>query len=162
MTIESKATCEPELEKYIRLVFEKLLHADEALSVDDTDVLQYSLKYFIESVKGNCLGKIITSACSGNSPHILDILLSILSVNKKMINLVKYLVEMLAKMVEFGVEFDTEKVNVFAEVVRIGYTYYKENGDLMKDLIQVAPHFTAEYDCLTQRPKAAANTLRDP
>jgi len=135
-----------ELERYIRLVFDKLLHADAALSVDDTDVLQYSLKHFIESVKGNALGKIVTKACSNGSPHILDILLSILSVNKKMINLVKYLVEMLSRMVEFGFNFDSEKIKVFVEVVRIGYTQNKENGDLMKDLIKVAPHFTAEYD----------------
>ena len=144
MTIESKASNEAELEKYIRLVFDKLLHSDAALSVDDTDVLQYSLKYFIESVRGDSLGKILTRACSGESPHILDILLSILSVHKKMINLVRYLVEMLARMVEFGFDFDSEKVKAFAEVLRIGYTSNKENGDLMKDLIKVAPHFTAE------------------
>ncbi len=107
-------------------------------------MLQYSLKYFIESVKGSSLGKIVTKACSDGAPHILDILLSILSTNKKMINLVKYLVELLARMVEFGFNFDSDQIKVFVEVMRIGYTQNKENGDLMKDLIKVAPFFTAE------------------
>ena len=61
-----------------------------------------------------------------------------------MINLVKYLVELLARMVEFGFNFDSDQIKVFVEVMRIGYTQNKENGDLMKDLIKVAPFFTAE------------------
>ena len=47
-------------------------------------------------------------------------------------------------MVEFGFNFDSDQIKVFVEVMRIGYTQNKENGDLMKDLIKVAPFFTAE------------------
>ncbi len=115
-----------------------------ALNTDDTDVIQYSFKYFIDSVEASTIGSILAS--EDILSKMLAILLDILKTNKKMINLVQYLVDMLTKCMENrGTIAITNKTrDLFVQISKIGFEENKENGDLMKELISVGPHFCTE------------------
>lgn len=63
--------------------------------------------------------------------------------NKKMINLVKYVVEILGLIFEgqqppFISQVDKEN---FFEILSLSLTEYPENGDLIKELLRVCPLF---------------------
>lgn len=77
--------------------------------------------------------------------RLLQLLDAILSTNKKMINLVKYLVEMLGRTFEDAVTAPEQaEKELFFRIANRAFEENKENTDLVKDLIGVAPHFIAQ------------------
>lgn len=103
-------------------------------------MLQYSLKYLLESAEQKVLSKVLAQEASLHS--ILTVLLNILQTNKKMINLVQYLVDLLTKSMDSRTDHvDLKARSMFMQIAKLGFEENKENGDLMKELISVAPHF---------------------
>jgi hypothetical protein len=127
---------------YVGDLLTQLLDHSSKLNTDDTDMIQYSLKYFLESTEPKMLKDILSSPKT--LLNLLKVLSDILTNNKKMVNLVKYLVEIL------GTGFDgqsvkpgTEERLIFHKVIETAFKENKENGDVMKELIKVAPYFCA-------------------
>lgn len=119
--------------------------ADEARGKDDTDVIQYSLKYIMSIVRQEDVGRWASRACEKTGVHVIDILLKMLTVNRKMMNMVQYVVDMLYRMVDAGVDIDSKHKQTFIEILKIGYSEYRDNGNLMRDVIKISPIFINEY-----------------
>lgn len=119
-----------------------LKHGAE-LNTDDTDLLQYTFKYFLERCSNQDLYKLITAPQA--LLRLLQLLDAILSTHKKMINLVKYLVETLGRTYEDAVTApEAAEKELFFRIAKRAFEENKENTDLVKDLIGVAPHFIAK------------------
>lgn len=113
------------------------------LNTDDTDLLQYTFKHFLDRCSNSQLHQILTApdALLG----LLKVLDAILSTHKKMINLVKYLVELLGRTFENAPTSPAaEEKLLFFRIAQRAFEENKENTDLVKDLIAVAPHFIAK------------------
>lgn len=134
-----------EISKYSNSIVELLLKQSSSLNADDTDSIQYSLAALRNSIEAE--NSLVTVALpeSSSVTNMMTVLLGIFKQHKKMVNLIQYMVDIL------GIYFDsTERVvtaeqrSLFTEIIETGYTQSKENGDVMKELVRVAPRFFSE------------------
>ena len=128
---------------YLGDILTLMLDNGDKMNTDDTDMLQYSLKYVLEGVTPKTLQELLGQGKT--LLNLLKVLSEILLKNKKMVNLVKYLVEIL------GTGFDgktitpgTEERIIFHKVIETAFIQNKENGEVMKELIMVGPYFCAK------------------
>jgi hypothetical protein len=134
-----------EISKYSNSIVDLLLKQSSSLNADDTDSIQYSLAALRNSIEAD--NSLVTVALpeSSSVTNMMTVLLGIFKQHKKMVNLIQYMVDIL------GIYFDsTERVvtaeqrSLFTEIIETGYTQSKENGDVMKELVRVAPRFFSE------------------
>lgn len=126
--------------RMLRLAIETGLKHGTQLNQEDTDLLEYTFKYSIERfssqdwVQLGSQEKIVSK--------LLQLLDSILSTNKKLVNLVKYIFEILSQVTQSSQRILTSEENcLFQKLAKQSFRFTKPNPDFMKDLIRVAVCF---------------------
>ena len=134
-----------EITKYSSSLLKLLKEQAVILNTDDTDMIQYSLGAIRDSIEADSSLVTVVLPDTASVTSMMEILLSILKVHKKMVNLIQFFVDIL------GIYFDgaqrlvtPEQRSLFKQIIGTGYSENKENGDVMKELIRVAPRFCSE------------------
>lgn len=115
------------------------------LNTDDTDMIQHGLAALRKMIEIN--PKIVEIIVPDQSvaKKIMELLLSILRVHKKMVNLIQYLVDILSTYIDCSERAASSEERVlFRSIIEVGFRENKENSDVMKELIRVAPRFCSE------------------
>ena len=134
-----------EITQYAQSILQLLVQHSSSLNLDDTDALQYTLAAVRNLVEANNALVTVALPDSESVTRMMTLLLSILREHKKMVNLIQYMVDVL------GIYFDSSERSVtpeqrllFLSIIETGFTTSKDNGDVMKELVRVAPRFCSE------------------
>lgn len=134
-----------EISQYASKILDLLQKQAGALNTDDTDSIQYSLSAIRNSIEVDNTLVTVALPSSASVTSMMAVLLSILKEHKKMVNLIQYMVDILGVYFENGErQVSAEQKALFKEIIETGFTFNKENGDVMKELIRVAPRFCSE------------------
>lgn len=139
-------TWKPEdITKYTAKIFSLLTTKADILNTDDTDMIQHTLSNLRLAIEADNSLVALVIPDANVAKNIMEILLSILTKYKKMVNLIQYMVDMLSVYFDGTTRTVTaEESELFRSILEIGFTQNKDNSDIMKELIRVAAKFCSE------------------
>lgn len=140
------STWSPEsVTEYAKSVLSLLETRPAELNSDDTDIIQHSLAAFRKMIEidSSLVALIVPEAKVAK--QLMEVLLSILTTHKKMVNLIQYMVDILSVYFDgTSRKVTDEERKLFTSIIDVGFSQNRENSDIMKELIRVAPRFCSE------------------